>query len=87
MACGVPTLGSNSGAIPEVIGAPEAIFPHSDITALAQLLLKAIEDRHWRVALGKKQRQRVEVNYSHEAVARSYADFFLAMLELKKQNG
>ena len=84
MACGVPTLGSDSGAIPEVIGAPDAVFPHSDVNALVQLLLKAIEDRHWRVALGKKQRQRVEINYSHEAVARSYTDFFLEMLELKK---
>jgi L-malate glycosyltransferase len=86
MACGVPTLGSDSGAIPEVIGAPEAIFPHSNVNALVQLLLKAIEDRHWRVALGKKQRQRVEMNYSHEAVARTYTDFFLEMLELKQKN-
>jgi glycosyltransferase involved in cell wall biosynthesis len=86
MACGVPTLGSDSGAIPEVIGTPEAIFPHSDVKALIQLLLKAIEDQHWRVTLGKKQRQRVEINYSHEAVARSYTDFFLEMLELKQKN-
>jgi glycosyltransferase involved in cell wall biosynthesis len=86
MACGVPTLGSDSGAIPEVIGAPEAIFPHSDVNALRQLLLKAIEDPDWRVALGKKQRQRVETNYSHEAVARTYTDFFLEMLELKQKN-
>ena len=86
MACGVPTLGSDSGAIPEVIGAPDAIFPHSNVNALVQLLLKAIEDRDWRVALGKKQRQRVEMNYSHEAVARTYTDFFLEMLELKQNN-
>ena len=86
MACGVPTLGSDSGAIPEVIGAPDAIFPHSNVNALVQLLLKAIEDRDWRVALGKKQRQRVEMNYSHEAVARTYTDFFLEMLELKQND-
>jgi L-malate glycosyltransferase len=86
MACGVPTLGSDSGAIPEVIGAPEAIFPHSDANALRQLLVKAIEDPPWRVALAKKQRQRVETNYSHEAVARSYTDFFLEMLELRQKN-
>ena len=76
----------NSGAIPEVIGVPEAIFPHSDANALRQLLVKAIEDPPWRVALAKKQRQRVERNYSHEAVARSYTDFFLEMLELKQKN-
>jgi glycosyltransferase involved in cell wall biosynthesis len=86
MACGVPTLGSDSGAIPEVIGAPEALFPHSDVNALRQLLLKAIKDQPWRVALGKKQRQRVETNYSHEAVAQTYADFFLEMRELKQKN-
>jgi glycosyltransferase involved in cell wall biosynthesis len=86
MACGVPTLGSDSGAIPEVIGTPEAIFPHSDVNALRQLLSKAIEDPTWRLALGKKQRQRVETNYSHETVARRYTDFFLEMLELKQKN-
>jgi glycosyltransferase involved in cell wall biosynthesis len=86
MACGVPTLGSDSGAIPEVIGSQEAIFPHSDVNALVELLLKAIEDRHWRAALGKKQRQRVEINYCHQAVARTYAGFFSAMLEMKQKN-
>jgi glycosyltransferase involved in cell wall biosynthesis len=86
MACGVPTLGSDSGAIPEVIGAPEAIFRHSDVDALRLLLLKAIKDPHWRLELGQKQRQRVEMNYSHEAVARTYSDFFLEMLELKQKN-
>jgi hypothetical protein len=50
------------------------------------LLVKAIEDPPWRVALGKKQRQRVETHYSHEAVARSYTDFFLEMLELRQKN-
>jgi glycosyltransferase involved in cell wall biosynthesis len=61
MACGVPMLGSDSGAIPEVVGARRN-FPHSDVNALVQLLLKAIEDRPWGVvsALGKKQRQGVE---------------------------
>jgi glycosyltransferase involved in cell wall biosynthesis len=86
MACGVPTLGSDSGAIPEVIESQEAIFPHSEVNVLVQLLLKAIEDRHWRAALGKKQRQRVERNYSYQAVARTYAGFFSAMLEMKQKN-
>jgi glycosyltransferase involved in cell wall biosynthesis len=86
MACGVPTLGSDSGAIPEVIGSQEAIFRHSDVNALVQLLRKAIEDAHWRAALAKKQRQRVEINYSHQAVARTYAGFFSAMLQMKQKN-
>ena len=36
MACGVPVVGSNSGAIPEVVGEAGLIFPEGDAAALAE---------------------------------------------------
>jgi glycosyltransferase involved in cell wall biosynthesis len=38
MAAGVPVIASDSGAIPEVVGADGAIFPTGDWRALARLL-------------------------------------------------
>ena len=34
MACGVPVIGSDSGAIPEVVGPAGIIFPEGDVSAL-----------------------------------------------------
>jgi glycosyltransferase involved in cell wall biosynthesis len=81
MACEVATFGSSSGAIPEVIGIPEAIFPHSNVGALADLLIRAVLDQEWRLRLAKKQRNRVEQAYSHPVVARQYAEFFQRILD------
>jgi L-malate glycosyltransferase len=80
MACEVATFGSNSGAIPEVIGIPEAIFPHSNAQALAELLTRAVLDHEWRLRLAKKQRNRVEQEYRHPIVAHRYAQFFQELL-------
>jgi glycosyltransferase involved in cell wall biosynthesis len=73
MASGVPVIGSNSGAIPEVIGEAGLIFPESDDQALARAILRMSEDeelRHRCVAWG---RERYRNCYSCEAYARSLA--------------
>ncbi len=38
MACGIPVVGSDSGAIPEVIGRPEMIFKEGSVESLQQVL-------------------------------------------------
>lgn len=82
MAAGVPTLGSSSGAIPEVIGMEEAIFEHSNETALKNLMKRWLTDPQGLAALAKRQRQRTLDHYSHEALARTWAEFFLQRLAL-----
>lgn len=75
MACGVATLGSDSGAIPEVIGMREAIFRHSDADALHQVLGRFVRDTMARLDLAKRQLERTRLLYSHEAVAQRWAEF------------
>jgi L-malate glycosyltransferase len=77
MACRVATIGSNSGAIPEVLGDSRAIFPHSNTAGLIDLLRKLIEAEHFRSELAERQYRRVRKVFSHQAVAESYADFLL----------
>lgn len=75
MACGVPTLGSDSGAIPEVIGVPEAIFPQGDAGALERLLTHFHQDAAARAELADQQLERTRRLYTHEAVAARWAGF------------
>lgn len=71
MACGVATLGSSSGAIPEVIGHDEAIFPHGEAKALAECIRRVMNDTN----LAKSQLERARQLYTHDAVAASWAGF------------
>lgn len=71
MACGVTTLGSSSGAIPEVIGHSEAIFPHGDAKALAERIRRVMND----ATLAHSQIERTRRLYTHDAVAALWAGF------------
>jgi len=71
MACGVTTLGSNSGAIPEVIGHDAAIFPHGDAQALAECILRAMSG----TSMAQSQLERTRTHYTHDVVAAAWAGF------------
>lgn len=73
MACGIPVVGSDSGAIPEVIGDAGLIFPEGDVDALRQCILR-LRDDCLRAELGQRGRARVLAHYTHERIAeRTYA--------------
>lgn len=73
MACGVATIGSSSGAIPEVLGDERAVFEWGNAQALTGRLRVMQQDAALRSELAKAQRERVERFYTHEAVAASWA--------------
>ncbi len=76
MACGVPVVGSDSGAIPEVVGDAGLIFPEGDARALAECLQRMMENPDLRRALGERGRRRARVCYSQEIIAAQTADFY-----------
>ncbi len=69
MACGVAVVGSDSGAIPDVIGNAGLIFPEDDQEALAQHLQHLIEDTECRQQMGTYGRQRILDNFTQRHVA------------------
>jgi len=79
MACGVATIGSDSGAIPEVLGDAHAVFPHSNTTGLTDLLRKIVEAPAFRSELAEGQHRRALKRFSHRAVAQSYTDFLISL--------
>jgi glycosyltransferase involved in cell wall biosynthesis len=73
MACGVPVIGSSSGAIPEVVGENGVIVQENNPAALAQAILSLARDPVRRAALAQKGRERFEQEYSYNAYARKIA--------------
>jgi glycosyltransferase involved in cell wall biosynthesis len=69
MACKTAVAGSDSGAIPEVIDAPECIFPEGNVTALAALIDRLANDPPLRRALAEQGYQRALSHYTVEHLA------------------
>ena len=76
MAMGIPVLGSDSGAIPEVIGRTDAIFPEGNAAALAALLETVLSSSARRGELRDHGLARVQALYSKQRVAERTVEFW-----------
>ncbi len=81
MACGVPVVGAESGAIPEVIGEAGLTFPEGDIKALHRQLRRLIEDQTLHRALSQAGRQRVLQHFTQAHVAARTVEVYREMVE------
>jgi glycosyltransferase involved in cell wall biosynthesis len=80
MACGVPVVGADSGAIPEVIGDVGLIFPEDDINALADGLRRLIDSPPLRAELAQRGLARVRAHYTQERIAQQTLEFYRQVL-------
>lgn len=69
MACGIPVIGSDSGAIPEVIGDAGLVVPEGDVAALAGAIARLSASPELRHELSRRGRMRVEAHYSQRHLA------------------
>ena len=74
MGCQVAVVGSDSGAIPEVIGDAGFVFLEGDIPALAYILSQLIQDRSLRLTKAEAGWQRVQSQFTVERVAQQLLD-------------
>jgi glycosyltransferase involved in cell wall biosynthesis len=81
MACEVAVIGSDSGAIPDVIGEAGLVFPEDDRDALASCLRQLIEGPAYRDALGKQGRARVLQRFTQAQVAAQTVAIYREMLQ------
>lgn len=84
MLSGVAVVGSDSGAIPEVIGDAGLIFPEGDVAALAACLQCLHDNPDLRRELAERGRQRALARYSTSAMAEESHRFFQALLKDKQ---
>lgn len=80
MACGVPVIGSSSGAIPEVIGDAGLIFPEGNVAALVDRLRQVLRSPEMRRELATRGRQRVLERYTQAQVAAQTVEVYRTML-------
>lgn len=69
MACGVPVIGSDSGAIPEVIGGAGLTFPEGDEDALLASITALYDKPQFRQKLAQLGRERVLQRYTQAQIA------------------
>jgi glycosyltransferase involved in cell wall biosynthesis len=69
-ACGVPVIGSTSGAIPDVIGQAGLVVPERDAAQLAQAIATMRADPAKTQAMGEIGRRRAHEEFTWAAVAR-----------------
>jgi glycosyltransferase involved in cell wall biosynthesis len=82
MACKVPVVGSDSGAIPEVIGDAGLVFPEGNASALADRLRQLMATPALRAELAERGYARAVAHFSQERVAQQTAAFYRRLLSL-----
>ncbi|NLG45154.1 glycosyltransferase family 4 protein [Gordonia sp. (in: high G+C Gram-positive bacteria)] len=84
MSCGTPLVATRAGAIPEVVGDTEEaalLVPPRDAGALAQALLRLLDDPVLAARIGDGGRARAAERYSWSAVAKATADRYQAAID------
>jgi len=81
MACALPVIGSDSGAIPEVIGPDGLIFKEGDPEDLARCLTKLIDSPVLRENLANRGYFRATTVYSQERIASRTASFYRRVIK------
>ncbi len=83
MASGTPVIGSDSGAIPGVIGEAGIITPEGDAAALANALRRMRDRPALRADLIKKGRARFLAHFTHERIAAATVAVYREMLDVR----
>lgn len=81
MASGVPVIGSDSGAIPDVIGDAGVIVREGDVNALTAALTTVQHDPVFRASLAQRGRARALAQYTHDQIASATVAVYEKMMD------
>ncbi|MEP1471435.1 MAG: glycosyltransferase family 4 protein [Halieaceae bacterium] len=80
MACGVPVVSTDGGALPEVVGDAGVIVPAKSAEALATAIEALLADPEQRRVMGEAGRRRIEEKFSWEVCAREMTAYYHRVL-------
>lgn len=81
MSCAVPVIGSDSGAIPEVIGDSGLIFREGDAVDLLDKIKTLVSSHELRAMYSEKGREMALNHFSHEKIAQRTFEIWKNCLE------
>lgn len=81
MACGVPVISTNGGALPEVVGDAGVLVPVRDEQAIADAITELLNDQNKRETLGASGRQRILQHFSWQVAAKQFVDQYRKIIE------
>ncbi|MFK7829779.1 MAG: glycosyltransferase family 4 protein [Congregibacter sp.] len=76
MACAVPVVSSNGGALPEIVGDAGILVPKANTEALVEAIARLLDDPDLRQSLGNQGRQRILDSFSWEVCARQMLEYY-----------
>lgn len=80
MACGVPVVSTDGGALPEVVGDAGVIVPTADAEALAAAIAALLNNPFQRAELAQRGRERILAKFSWRVVAHTLTDYYEQVL-------
>jgi glycosyltransferase involved in cell wall biosynthesis len=88
MACGVPVVSSDGGALPEVVGreGDGIVVPAKDSRALAAAIQQLLDDPGLRADLGGRGYRRVMERFTWRQMAVGTAEVYSEAVDMKKKS-
>jgi phosphatidylinositol alpha-1,6-mannosyltransferase len=83
MACGIPTMASNSGEMPAVVCGAGRVLPEAEPAAWTSALETLLEDRAAMAEMSQRGRERAQSTFAWPVVARRHLEFFDELLAQK----
>ena len=80
MACGVPVVSSDGGALPEVVGDAGVLVPARDVDAMTVAIADLLEDEPRRTQLGERGRAWIDEKFCWRVTARHMAAYYFEVL-------
>jgi len=85
MACGIPLISSDGGALGEVAGDAALVVPAGDVAALAAAIQELLENPERREELGRLGRARAEREFSWQVCAQRLVAHYRSVIESTTQ--
>ena len=80
MACGVPVVSTDGGALPEVVGDAGVIVPAKNVDELINAIDGLLQDPQARAELGARGKRRIEENFCWQVCARQMTRYYTQVL-------
>jgi glycosyltransferase involved in cell wall biosynthesis len=83
MACGLPTIVSATGGLPDIVGKAGVVHKVGDVEDLTRALLAILNSQGTRDALGQAARARILERFTWQAMSDSYFELYMRLAHIK----